>query len=335
MSRTHPGLADDTDWIATLVVYDTDVRAVIRGWFVDPHTIDDVAQDTYLEAMLSRDTYDSSLPVLPWLLQIARRAAMRRWRTEHGCETVALDALPDVPHVALHEVGSDEHVRLLATRSALGRALGRLTPRQLRLLWRWEFERRSTAQLAAEENVSPAALRQGVKRACSTARERFIEAGGERPTPVLVPVFGSALARLRARWSRLAADGWPDTLVACAVPAVAAGMLLGVWPVPSPTGGPQPQPAPHRPAAVVTTPSVAPEAPAAGEDGAAPAAKPPPSEVLPAPAAPTPAPSSPPERIGNKVDVVVPGARTEHVLVVEIYCDTGIVTTVACAATPD
>jgi RNA polymerase sigma-70 factor (ECF subfamily) len=62
---------------------------------------EDVAQETFLRAFLNKEKFDTSRPILPWLLTIARRLCLNRLRSRGHAPTVCLD------EVSIGETGKD------------------------------------------------------------------------------------------------------------------------------------------------------------------------------------------------------------------------------------
>jgi RNA polymerase sigma-70 factor (ECF subfamily) len=94
------------------------VRGYLGSLTRDRTRAADLAQESFLQAHRSRQTYDSAYPVTPWLLGIARHVwrmdQRTRWRRQSR-EVTGLEALPELP--VLPEMDR------LADRDTLARAL--------------------------------------------------------------------------------------------------------------------------------------------------------------------------------------------------------------------
>lgn len=94
------------------------VRGYLAALARDRARAADLAQESFLQAHQSRQTYDPAYPVTPWLLGIARHVwhmdQRTRWRRQSR-EVTGLESLPELP--VLPEMDR------LADRDALARAL--------------------------------------------------------------------------------------------------------------------------------------------------------------------------------------------------------------------
>lgn len=58
--------------------------------YLDQSEAEDIAQDTFVRAFVHRERYDTTKPLLPWLLTIARRLCIDRIRQKKPSRDVAL-----------------------------------------------------------------------------------------------------------------------------------------------------------------------------------------------------------------------------------------------------
>jgi RNA polymerase sigma-70 factor (ECF subfamily) len=97
------------------------VRGYLGALVRDGHRAADLAQEAFLQAHRSRQTYDPAYPFAPWLLGIARHVwhmDQRTWWRRWSREVTGLDSAPELPVPA--------EMERLADRDALGRALAGL-----------------------------------------------------------------------------------------------------------------------------------------------------------------------------------------------------------------
>jgi RNA polymerase sigma-70 factor (ECF subfamily) len=89
----------DEDRFAAIVTrYQAAVAAMMWRFTRDPWVLDELVQNTFVEAYTSLRSFDRSRPFLPWLRKIAVRVGYRHWKcsSKPYCE-VSLDAVGDIP----------------------------------------------------------------------------------------------------------------------------------------------------------------------------------------------------------------------------------------------
>lgn len=327
--------------MASVYACEAELRAAVRGWVCEPTQVDDVVQETFAEALRGRHTYDPEQRMMPWLRTIARHIAIRRSLEDDKVEKVELEAIGDLRATVDIDVGSDEHVRQLVLREALGVAMAELSEVQRQALVDSVLDPRSVEERARHAQITAGALRQREKRAKVTVRESILAMAGEPSSWVLVPVVGPVLGRIRDRWARFAAGGWPDAVATYAVPVVVAGavMVSSIWAPPASAPRPPDDPAPQLdgvPAASAPSATSAPEPAAAAApavDAGAPKNAPGPPPVAP----PVEAAAEPrrEEGVATRLETVHPVGEKEAYFGVEVDCDAGEVGRLACAITPD
>ncbi|HZI38360.1 MAG TPA: sigma-70 family RNA polymerase sigma factor [Acidimicrobiia bacterium] len=270
----------EVDWDTVVRDFTPRIRRLVARRLADAAAIEDVIQETFLKAYRRWSTYDSSQPLGPWLATIAANLCWERWQAAQqwadAAEAFDETPLPDYFGLA----GSDEHVARLDREVAVHLALRRMTPRHRRVLYRWELERRSTAALAAIEDVSPEVLKATVVRARRNFREYFLAVAGEGPFAGVVVGLAGWLNRWREKANRVAVSGgnWVEASgawVAAPVMAAAGMAMLAVAPTsttepmsPRPVAG-QPVVAVHDAAPAVPSPEGPPVAASAPRSSAA------------------------------------------------------------------
>lgn len=229
---------DDIDWDALVRLHGPRLQRRVAQRVADPAVVDDVVQETFVQAYRRWSTYDQSRPLWPWLVAIAVNLGWRWSQASRLVESESDDVLLDVPLLDyIGAAGSDDHVANLDRRAAIRVALDGMTARQRRALLRWELERRSAAELAAAEGMTTEQLRATVVRARRSLRERYLAAAGEGPFAGVLVGLGGLAARWRERLSRLASSGgWAEAAGAFAtapVVAVAGMAMITLAPAPN------------------------------------------------------------------------------------------------------
>jgi RNA polymerase sigma-70 factor (ECF subfamily) len=245
----------EVDWDTVVRDFTPRIRRLVARRLADAAAIEDVIQETFLKAYRRWSTYDPSQPLGPWLATIAANLCWERWQAAQqwadAAEAFEETPLPDYFGLA----GSDEHVARLDREVAVHLALRRMTPRHRRVLYRWELERRSTAALAAIEDVSPEVLKATVVRARRNFREYFLAVAGEGPFAGVVVGLAGWLNRWREKANRVAVSGgnWVEASgawVAAPVLAAAGMAMLAVAPT-STTEAVSPRPVAGQPVVAV------------------------------------------------------------------------------------
>lgn len=210
---------DDVDWAEIYSAYLPRVRSYVRGR-VPSAWVEDTAQDTFVRAFRSRQRFDGSRPVWPWLVTIARRACIETCRA-HPIEVpfdLAIHGAiaPEDPHVELER-------RMQA--QAIDGALHMVSPRHRHLLVTYEMQGRAFASLADEERITRQALKSALCRARESFRTHYATLAERRGLAAL-PVVGPLVARLR-RWRRALGLGTlPLELASVVVVGVGATALF-------------------------------------------------------------------------------------------------------------
>jgi RNA polymerase sigma-70 factor, ECF subfamily len=177
--RADPGSLDDSallaqarsgDQRALEKLYRRNWRPVYRSfarYTKDPAEAEDLTQEVFLRAFRALPQYaDRGVPYLGYLLRIATNLARDRWRTGPP-RVVPVGNVPDWPAPG---PGPDGLAEQSDRRAALLRALDGLRPDQRTVLRLRILEGRSSAEVGALTNRSPAAVRQISSRALASLR---------------------------------------------------------------------------------------------------------------------------------------------------------------------
>lgn len=265
---------DDVDWDALVRLHGPRLQRRVAQRVADPAVVDDVVQETFVQAYRRWSNYDQSRPLWPWLVAIAVNLG---WRWSQAGLLVGAesdDVLVEAPLLDyIGAAGSDDHVANLDRRAAIRVALDGMTVRHRRALLRWELERRSAAELAASEGMTPEELRAVVVRARRSLRQRYLAVAGEGPFAGVALGLGALVARWRDRAVRMTSSGgWAEAAGAfAAAPVVAVAGMAMITLAPPPTQyTPPPATLAEQPVAVVPdeAPATEPLAPVAAVAGA-------------------------------------------------------------------
>jgi RNA polymerase sigma-70 factor (ECF subfamily) len=136
----------------------------------DRHTAEELAQDTFAQAMVHRDRFDRRRPFLAWLRGIAVHIAHNRWRKEQGGHRARRKLQLIVDAQARADDPAD-HQLDVARSKALYAALAELPD-----AWREAFVLKELQELtAAEAGVIVGATENNVAVRVTRARQRIRE----------------------------------------------------------------------------------------------------------------------------------------------------------------
>lgn len=142
------------------------VRGYVRTMVRDRSIAEDLAQETFLQAHRSRQTFDPARAFRPWLLGIARhvRLTAGRGRSRRAVHEVdAGESLPEVPVPA--------EVATLAERDALHRAMARLADDRREAIVLHHVYGLSFREIARVAGISEVGARVRASRGMSELRE--------------------------------------------------------------------------------------------------------------------------------------------------------------------
>jgi RNA polymerase sigma-70 factor (ECF subfamily) len=141
----------------------------------DPAEAEDLTQEVFLRAIRALPGYaEQGVPYTAYVLRIAANLARDRWRAAPAM-AVPVGDLPDRPDP---DPGPDGMAVRSEQRATLARALDQLNPDQRTVLRLRILEGRSSAEVAAMTNRSPAAVRQLQVRALAALRCALAEQPG-------------------------------------------------------------------------------------------------------------------------------------------------------------
>lgn len=158
-------LSGDTDAFGELYRrYHRRLTTRIRAWGNPVHNAEDIAHDALLRALMRLDTFDPRRPLWPWLVGVARKAAIdaarKRGDVVHEDDNAADNSPP--------------FEGLIEEQVLLSQALERVPPRQrhaltLRYLWGWK-----PADAAATLGITTNAFDQLMHRARARLRDEYV-----------------------------------------------------------------------------------------------------------------------------------------------------------------
>ena len=158
---------DASAFTELVVLHQGRVRAYIGGTISRPDVVDDLAQEVFLSALGSIDSYKAEAPFGVWLLGIARHKTLMHLRREVrrlARETRSLDMV--LADLRLRVLENDE--MNLARREqeigALQRCLERLPPPGAEMITERYFRARSISDIAREHGKREGTIRMSLLR---------------------------------------------------------------------------------------------------------------------------------------------------------------------------
>jgi RNA polymerase sigma factor (sigma-70 family) len=132
---------------------------------------EDAAQEGFVRAFRSLDTFDAERPFRPWLLRIVVNVAKNRLRSEHRHRQLSLRA----PRTDVIEDAGSDAVLAEERRQSLARALERLPERdRLMIACRW-FEDMTEREIADTLAIRPGTVKSRLSRAMTRLRAELID----------------------------------------------------------------------------------------------------------------------------------------------------------------
>jgi RNA polymerase sigma-70 factor, ECF subfamily len=142
----------------------------------DPAEAEDLTQEVFVRALRALPRFrDTGVPYTAYLLRIAANLARDRWRADPA----RVVPVADLPEQASQRPGPDGLVIESDRRTALITALDTLRSEQRTVLRLRILEGRTTGEVAAMTNRSPAAVRQLQVRALAALRVALADQLGE------------------------------------------------------------------------------------------------------------------------------------------------------------
>jgi len=160
--------------------YKDSVYAFLRRYLHDRDLVDDVFQDTFLQLYVSRDTFDQSRPLRPWLFTIAANKAKDALRRRQRIDATNLGSLFDDEEHSLDDVlntlDHDESrpyddLMKEETAAAVKRIIARMPAKLREILLLAYFQKFSYAEIAGMLGIPVGT----VKSRLHTAVGRFAE----------------------------------------------------------------------------------------------------------------------------------------------------------------
>jgi len=158
------------DLSAIYTEYRTSLVSQARRMLRDETDANEVVQEAFLKFMLAAPDLDTTERAVAYLRASVNNLALNVIRARGDRPNlVALDA--DTTQERLNEIANENHIDIDTTITAaedaaiIREALSRLTPDQRTALVMWEMEGRSTEEIAAALNTTPANVRHVVARA--------------------------------------------------------------------------------------------------------------------------------------------------------------------------
>lgn len=143
------------------------VHAIASSFLREQADVEDVAQETFLDALDRIETYDSDRPFAPWLYQIARNAARQRIERRSRREVAP------VPEEGLaHDsAGPEEELERAEVRRRLRTAVAGLPERQRTVFRLLDVEGFSADEVAGMLGLTAGTIRSHLSRARSALRD--------------------------------------------------------------------------------------------------------------------------------------------------------------------
>jgi RNA polymerase sigma-70 factor (ECF subfamily) len=160
--------------------YKDSVYAFLRRFLNDRDLVDDVFQDTFMQLYVSRDTFDQSKPLRPWLFTIAANKAKDALRRKQRADFTNLGSMFDSDEHSLEDVLNtldhddrmpyDDLIRA-ETAAQVKRVIARMPARLREILLLGYFQKFSYAEIAGILGIPVGT----VKSRLHTAVTRFAE----------------------------------------------------------------------------------------------------------------------------------------------------------------
>ena len=160
--------------------YKDGVYAFLRRYLNDRDLVDDVFQETFLQLYVSRDTFDISKPLRPWLFTIAANKAKDALRRRQRVDSTNLSSLFDSDEHSIDDVlntlDHDDHLPYddlirEETAAAVKRVIARMPTRLREILILAYFHKFSYAEIGGILGIPVGT----VKSRLHTAVGRFAE----------------------------------------------------------------------------------------------------------------------------------------------------------------
>ena len=134
------------------------------------HVAEEILSEAVLTACEKADEYDPSLPVVPWILRIASKKLLSRYRDESRRDPVSIDDLLDESEDAFGILEGTDEVTHVDARLDVERLLDRLDPTDADVLRRRYIDGSEISDIADVLGISTNAVEKRLSRARSRAR---------------------------------------------------------------------------------------------------------------------------------------------------------------------
>lgn len=192
--QADPGRAADGVDVAALAPI---VRRVVRARVSDRAAADDLVQETLVRVLAAADRVEPGM-LEPYAIVTARNVVASMWKLEDRHRRNQ-HRVVDLRPVA----APDENLLAREERSAVGRALSRLTERERELLLAHEVSGQDTRSLAGQTGSTPGAVAAQLNRTRARLRVEYLlaveraEPTSDRCRPVLLALSGGDRRRQR------------------------------------------------------------------------------------------------------------------------------------------
>ncbi len=163
-------LAGNEDPFARIVArHESDVARVLWRFTRDAGSLDELVQDTFVEAFTSLGSFDARRPLRPWLRRIAVRVGYRHWKAlARSRDRVPFELLGDLP-------APEEDLAPQRAAETVHNLLARLAPRDRLVLTLIYLEGCSVAQAAELAGWSPTMVKVQAHRARAKLRRMLAQ----------------------------------------------------------------------------------------------------------------------------------------------------------------
>jgi RNA polymerase sigma-70 factor (ECF subfamily) len=176
-SLSDDGVLPDSDEQRFELLYQESYRPLVRlcrRYVGSGRDAEAIAQEAFMRAWESRDSFSPDRPFWPWVATIARRLCINDSLTRARRDELLPHALPRCTSSAYGDELADAPFSL----SDAGRALRRLSPRYRRLLFLRDIEGWSYDEIARFDGATTESVRSSLKRARETFRRVYRDVAG-------------------------------------------------------------------------------------------------------------------------------------------------------------
>lgn len=140
-----------------VIEYSPGVRAFIARSISDPHTVDDLTQETFIAVYQSLDKYDEKLPLAPWISSIARNKLLMYLRQFYRYKGMVEEARYEIiEKFVVNDTADPEEEKNLI--SKLKKCLEKLPQRSRETIAARYEEKRTVFSLAQQFDTTVSAI---------------------------------------------------------------------------------------------------------------------------------------------------------------------------------